>query len=72
MLMLGIIHGGCGESSALLAKQTADVDQSCLDVNVMLPQASEIDGVSSGVALKCRSGCGFLSKFDKVQKGVTQ
>lgn len=57
----------CGESSTSLAKQTAEADQSCLDVNVMLPQASAIDGASSGVALKRRSGCPFLSKFDRVQ-----
>lgn len=43
------VRGG-GESSTSLAKQTAEADQSCLDVNVMLPQASAIGGASSGLA----------------------
>lgn len=43
---------GEGGTSALLAKQTAEVTQSCLDVIVTLLKASEIDNVRSDVAIK--------------------
>lgn len=57
-----------GGSSTLLAEQSAEVNQSCLDVNVTLLKASELDNVRSHVALKCSSENGFPSKSDGVQK----